>query len=294
MRDLKDRTALVTGASQGIGVYIARALAAEGMNLILAARSADKLESVAEDLRATGCRVLCIPTDLSDRASLTALVERAEGEGGGVDLLINNAGVELSMAFDKVPVGDIDQIIEVNLRAPIVLSRLLLSKMIQRGQGHIVNISSLAGLGGAAYQELYCATKHGLVGFTRSLRATASNEGYPVGCSVVCPGFIDDVGMYMKMSRESGVKAPLSFGTSPPERVARAVVRAVKRHVPEIVVNPMPMRPLVAVALFAPRFALWLLNRLGISRFFEAAAKQQSGRSDTAADPVPDTAAPTR
>ena len=252
MRDLKNRTALVTGASQGIGVYIARALAAEGMNLILAARSADKLESVAEDLRATGSEVLCIPTDLSDRASLAALAERVEGEGGGVDLLINNAGVELSMLFGEVPMEDIDQIIEVNLRAPIVLSRLLLPKMIRRGRGHIVNISSLAGLGGVAYQELYCATKHGLVGFTRSLRATASNEGYPVGCSVVCPGFIDDVGMYADMSRESGVKAPLSFGTSPPERVARAVVRAVQRDVPEIVVNPMPIRPLLVVALFAP------------------------------------------
>lgn len=279
MRDLKNRTALVTGASQGIGVYIARALAAEGMNLILAARSADKLESVAEDLRTTGSEVLCIPTDLSDRASLAALAERVEGEGGGVDLLVNNAGVELPMLFGEAPIGDIDQIIEVNLRAPIVLSRLLLSKMIRRGRGHIVNISSLAGLGGAAYQELYCATKHGLVGFTRSLRATASNEGYPVGCSVVCPGFVDDVGMYVNMSRESGVKAPLSFGTSPPERVARAVVRAVQRDVPEIVVNPMPIRPLLVVALLAPRFALWLLNQLGISRFFEAAAKQKLSKN---------------
>ena len=87
MRNLRNRTALVTGASMGIGVYIARALAAEGMNLILAARSADKLEQVADDIRATGRMVLCIPTDLSVRDSLSELVERAEGEGGGVDVL---------------------------------------------------------------------------------------------------------------------------------------------------------------------------------------------------------------
>jgi len=80
-------------------------------------------------------------------------------------------GHDRASGCGEAPLGDIDQIIEVNLRAPIVLSRLLLSKLIQRGRGHIVNISSLAGLGGAAYQELYCATKHGLVGFTRSLRA---------------------------------------------------------------------------------------------------------------------------
>ena len=91
MKELHGRTALVTGASRGLGVYIARALAAEGMNLILAARSADALETVAEDLRQSGTKVLSVPTDLGNRTSLEALVARAEGEGGGVDLLVNNA-----------------------------------------------------------------------------------------------------------------------------------------------------------------------------------------------------------
>ena len=275
MRDLEGRMALVTGASQGIGVYIARALAAEGMNLILAARSSAKLESVAEDLRATGCRVLCIRTDLGDRSSLEALAERAEQEGDGVDLLVNNAGAEHWSAFDQLPVEAIDRLIEINLNAPMVLSRLLLPKMIQRGRGHIVNISSVAGLGGVAYAEPYCATKHGLVGFTRSFRATALSEGYPVSCSVICPGLVADAGMYDDIRRELDLNAPPLLGTSPPEKVARAVVRAVKRDLPEIVVNPTPIRPLVALALFAPRFALRLIMKLG-GRFFRTAAKHRT------------------
>lgn len=279
MRDLEGRMALVTGASRGIGVYIARALAAEGLNLVLAARSGDELEGVAEDLRATGCRVLCIPTDLSDRPSLEALVERAEQEGG-VDLLVNNAGAEHWSAFDQLPVEAIDRLIEVNLNAPMVLSRLLLPKMVQRGRGHIVNVSSVAGLGGVAYAEPYCATKHGLVGFTRSFRATALSEGYPVSCSVICPGLVSDAGMYDDIRRELDLKAPLLLGTSPPEKVAKEVVRAVKRDLPEIVVNPTPIRPLVALALFAPRFALRLIMKLG-GKFFRTAAKHRTRARST-------------
>lgn len=277
MEELQGRTALVTGASRGLGIYIARALAAEGMNLILAARSADALEKVAEDLRSSGTSVLCVPTDLGDRASLTALVNRAEGEGGGVDLLVNNAGLEWSMAYDQIPVETIDDLIEINLRAPLVLSRLFLPKMLERGRGHIVSVSSVAGYGAVAYSEPYCATKGGLISFTRSFRATAKLLDYPVNCSVVSPGFVEDAGMYNDMATEFGVKAPLAFGTSPPQKVAAAVVRAAKRDVPEIIVNPTPIRPLVALALFAPRLALWIIMKLG-GGFFGVVADQRAQR----------------
>ena len=275
MKELHGRTALVTGASRGLGVYIARALAAEGMNLILAARSADPLEKVAADLRRSGTKVLCIPTDLGDRASLEALVARAEGEGGGVDLLVNNAGLEWSMAYDQIPLETIDDLIEINLRAPLVLSRLFLPKMLERGRGHIVNVSSLAGYGAVAYSEPYCATKAGLIGFTRSMRATAKLLNYPVNCSVVSPGFVADAGMYNDMASKFGVKAPVAFGTSSPQKLAAAVVRAAKRDVPEIIVNPTPIRPLIALALFAPRLALWIVMKLG-GGFFGVIADQRA------------------
>ena len=273
MKDLRDRTALVTGASRGLGVHIASALAAEGMNLILAARSAERLEAVASELRATGCEVLCVPTDLSDRASVNALVERAEGDGGGVDLLVNNAGIEHTITFDKVSVESLDEMVEVNLRAPMVLSRLLLPKMIARGRGHIVNVSSGAGFAGVPYQEPYCATKAGVIGLTRAFRASAKTEGYPVGCSVICPGFVAEAGMYDDLSRQFGVKAPRALGTTRPEKVASAVIRAVKRDVPEIVVNPTPIRPLAVLAVIFPRLAIWLALRLGLAKFFGPIAR---------------------
>jgi short-subunit dehydrogenase len=276
MRDLQNRTALVTGASRGLGVYIARALAAEGMNLILAARSVEGLDRVADELRATGCSVLCIPTDLSDRASVHVLVERAEAESDGVDLLVNNAGVEHVMRFDQVSLDQLDDMIEVNLRAPMILSRLLLPRMIERGRGHIVNISSGAGLGGVPYSEAYCATKHGVMGLTRGLRATAGAEGSPIGCSVICPGFVSDAGMYDDMVREFGVKAPSTFGTSPPSKVASAVVRAVKRDLLEVIVNPTPLRPLIVLGAFSQRLATWLLLRLGAAKVFGPIAKSRS------------------
>lgn len=277
MKNLKGRVALVTGASRGLGPHIARALADEGMNLVLAARSADKLEAVAEEIRAMGQRVLCIPTDLGDPQSLAALVERAEAETAGVDLLVNNAGVEHMMPFDQVPVSTLDQVIDVNLRAPMVLSRLLLPKMLARGRGHIVNVASAAGYGGIPYQESYCATKAGLIGLTRAFRGTSAYDGNPVGCSVVSPGFVAEAGMYDDMVNSHGVKAPSALGTTRPANVAAAVIRATKRDLPEIIVNPMPVRPLAILALIAPRFATWLLIRLGVMRVFGPVAEGRVG-----------------
>lgn len=275
MKDLRDRTAVVTGASRGLGVYIARALAAEGMNLILAARSAEGLDAVADELRAKGCNVLCIPTDLSDRASVHALAERAEAESDGVDVLVNNAGVEYAMPFEQIPVDQLDEAVEVNLRAPMVLARLLLPRMIARGRGHIVNISAANGLFGTPYSEALCATKHGMVGFTRGLRATVESEGHPVGCSVICLGFVTESGMYHNLSKEFSIKAPRTLGTSRPEKVASAVVRAIRRNLPEVFVNPIPLRPVAVLAALFPRLAIWLVLRLGAGKVFGPVAKSR-------------------
>ena len=263
MVPLRGRTALVTGASRGIGVYIAQALAAQGMQLILTARSEEALARVADGLRTGGAAVRCLPADVSDRAQLEALATAAEAEGG-VDVLVNNAGLDEAIPYDKALPERLDRLIDVNLRAPMILTRLLLPKMIARGRGHIVNVASLAGLIGVPYEEAYSATKHGLVGFTRSLRGTAIGEGYPVGASVICPGFISAVGMYADATAATGMEAPATFGTSSPEDVAQAVVHAIVEDEPEIVVNAMPVRPMLLLQTLSPRLFTWVGKRTGV------------------------------
>src|SRR5205809_4432092 len=149
------QTAIVTGASHGIGPFIVRALAKEGMNLVLAARSGQELEQLASaaDIRAAGVHVLTVPTDVTIRDARSALVTTAEHTFGSVDVLVNNAGGDLQREFHYYTAEDVETLIHLNLTGPIELTRLLLPGMLQRKQGHIVNISSLGGSIGFPYTE---------------------------------------------------------------------------------------------------------------------------------------------
>jgi short-subunit dehydrogenase len=239
---LAGAVALVTGASRGIGPVLAEALARRGVNLVLAARNQGELQAVAEKLRAHGVRVVAVPTDLADRPQLHALVARAVLELGRIDILVNNAGLEQICRFDRLSESDADQFIEVNLSAPIQLSRLVLPGMLERGVGRIINIASVAGLGPAAFGETYGATKAGLLGFTRSLRASLKTLKSPVSVSAICPGFISDSGMFADLQAAHALKAPALLGTCTPDEVAAAVLRAIERDEPELIVAHRPLR----------------------------------------------------
>ncbi len=273
MKDLWGRTALVTGASRGLGVYIARALADEGMNLVLAARTAEGLEAARAEAESKNRKALALVTDVSDPAQLRGLAEKADSAFGGVDVLVNNAGIDMLYRFEGLAEDDVDAGIDVNLRAPMQLARLLLPGMLERRRGHIVNISSLAGKYGPAFNEVYAATKAGLVGFTQSLRM--SYQGTGVSASVICPGFVSEVGMYARGVEESGVEAPKTLGVSQPEAVSSAVVRAIRRDAPEVIVNPLPIRPLLAFGQLAPGLGEKLALRMGAGRVFEDAVEWQ-------------------
>ena len=255
MKNLEGKVALVTGASKGLGVQIARALAREGVHLVLAARSEALLGEACRVATELGVKAIAVPVDLAKRESLERLATRAEQTFGRVDLLINNAGVLHTSDFATIDPAAIEETLSVNLRAPMLLSRRVMPGMIARGEGHIVNISSVAGLGGAAYVESYAATKHALVGFTRSLRLTLQAEGHPIGASVVCPGFVPDTGMFHDSMRATGATMPSRFGLANAEDVARAVVRAIRRDEPEIVVNSLPVRPIVLLLTLFPSLA---------------------------------------
>ncbi len=246
MKDLKGKTAVVTGASRGLGPYIARALAGEGMHLVLAARSASELEDVAASLRAGGAQAIAVPANVAAAADREALVAAAGREFGAVDVLVNNAGIERTYPYHLIDPVDIEHIIAVNLTAPMLLTRSVLPGMLERRRGHVVNVSSIAGKVGPPYNEPYAATKAGLIGFTESLRAECHGTG--VSASVVCPGFVAEAGMFETSRREHPVQLPRLLGATTPAAVARAVVRVIKRDLPEALVSPGFPRALMTLA----------------------------------------------
>ncbi len=160
--------------------------------------------------------------------------------------------------------------VRVNLIAPMLLTWLVLPGMLERRQGHIVNMSSLAGKAGPAYEEPYGATKAGLIGFTQSLRGTYRRSG--VSASVVCPGFVEE-GMYAKTKEEFGTVVPRLLGVSKPEVVASAVIRAIKKDLPEVIVNPGPIRPLLMMTAISPNLGEWMIERIGAVAVFRKVAE---------------------
>jgi short-subunit dehydrogenase len=265
---LKGRTAILTGASYGFGPYIARALAREGVSVALAARSADWLAGVAEELSSMAAKAVVVPVDLRDARAREALVARAEAELGPIDILVNNAGVHYGGRLHVRTPAHIDAVIETNLTAPIALTHRVLPTMLRRGTGHIVQIASLAGKVALPYFSLYSATKHGLVGFTHALQAELHGTG--VHASVVCPGFVEGEGMWARLGRPVHV----AFGLSKPEAVAAAVVAALKHEPVETIVNPLPVRPVIAAWALAPGFASSLFRAIRIDRFMREASLQ--------------------
>jgi short-subunit dehydrogenase len=241
-------TVLLTGASGGIGQAIARAVAPVSGELILSGRRTDVLEPLAGELAA---RV--IACDLSVREDLERLVE----EAGPVDVLIANAGMTAGGLLGELTQPEIDQMLEVNLRAPIALARALTPGMMERGRGHVVVMSSLQGKAATPVASVYCAAKFGLRGFALALREDLRRHG--VGVSVVLPGFIRDAGMFA----DSGAALPPGVGTRSPEDVAAAVVSAIEANRAEVEVAPLGLRLGTAAAAVAPALSAAVSRRLG-------------------------------
>jgi|MGYP005806424431 3-oxoacyl-[acyl-carrier protein] reductase len=186
MFDITGRKALVTGASGGIGEEIARTLHALGAIVGLHGTRVEKLETLAADL---GDRVFVLPANLSDRAEVKALGARAEAEMGGVDILVNNAGITKDGLLARMSDADWDQVMEINLASMFVLTRELIHPMMKRRFGRIVNITSVVGVTGNPGQVNYCASKAGMIGFSKSLAQEVASRNITVNC--VAPGFIE-------------------------------------------------------------------------------------------------------
>ncbi|MGO4139001.1 3-oxoacyl-[acyl-carrier-protein] reductase [Rhizobium brockwellii] len=186
MLDLSGRKALVTGASGGIGEEIARLLHKQGAIVGLHGTRVEKLEALAADL---GERVKIFPANLSDRDEVKALGQKAEADLEGVDILVNNAGITRDGLFVRMSDEDWDSVIEVNLTSAFRLTRELTHPMMRRRYGRIINITSVVGVTGNPGQANYCASKAGMIGFTKSLAQEIATRNVTVNC--VAPGFIE-------------------------------------------------------------------------------------------------------
>jgi len=186
MFDLTGKTALVTGASSGLGLAIARTLHKAGATVGLSGTRREALEGLASELKE---RAHILPCNLSDRADTDKLIPAAEAALGGVDILVNNAGITRDMLFMRMKDEDWDAVLAVNLTAAFRLSRAVLRGMMRKRYGRIINITSVAGAVGNPGQANYTAAKAGLTGMTKSLANEVASRGVTVNC--VAPGVIE-------------------------------------------------------------------------------------------------------
>ena len=186
MFDLSGRTALVTGASGGIGAAIARGLHAQGAAVVLSGTRKDALDELAAEL---GERVHVIAASLSDRSAIEALIAGAEAAMGSLDILVNNAGITKDGLMMRMKDADWDDVIAVNLTAPFLLSRAAVKGMVKRRFGRIINITSIVGVAGNPGQANYCASKAGIIGMSKALASEVATRNITVNC--IAPGFIE-------------------------------------------------------------------------------------------------------
>ena len=268
--ELRGSVAILTGASRGIGTYLAEALARRGVDIALAARSAEDLEENANIVRRVGARAITVPTDVTKQADLEELVRRAESELGPVDLLINNAGIERYAYFETSDIESIEAIMRTNVLGPQILSRLVTPGMVARRRGHVVNISSVAGKTAVPFNVIYSSSKHALVGFSWSLREEMRRHN--VGVSVICPGFVSDAGMHHDWSK--GTTPPKVAKTVSPEKVTEKTIEAIEKNKAEVVVAGGLLPWADVFAAFSPEIPAAIGRKSGSYDYLEKEARK--------------------
>jgi short-subunit dehydrogenase len=262
--DLRGKTVLLTGASTGLGPYIARRLHREGARFVLSARNEEALSKLAKELGDSRFVVADLSRDGEP--------ERLAKEAGEIHVLVSNAGVPASGPLATFAIEEIDRAIAVNLRAGIILARELAPAMVERKEGHIVFMASAAGKIPAPSLTLYNATKFGIRGFALALREELIGTG--VGVSTVNPTYVSGAGMWA----ETGLKANPIAGEVTPDQVAEAVFRAITKNKAEIDVVRLPMRASLKVLGIAPGLFMSVARSTGANRESERISQRQKNK----------------
>lgn len=242
--EISGRTALLTGATGGLGRAIAQGLAGAGATLVLSGRRGEELLALAESLPGKDHRVLV--ADLAEDGE----AEKLAAAAAGVDLLVANAGLPGAGWLAEFSADEVKRALRVNLEAPMLLARALFPEMLERGSGHLVFVSSLSGKAASPRTSVYNATKFGLRGFALGLRTDLAPRG--IGVSLVSPGFVRDAGMFA----EAGGKTPPLMGTTTPAAVSDAVLRAIKDDRVEVTVAPLLDRVAAHAGLVSPSISV--------------------------------------
>lgn len=249
---IEGRRILVSGATGGLGRAISHRLASEGASLVLSARNRDALEQLAEELPGDPSSHQVIESDLTESDA----PERLIAASGELDGLIVNAALPGTGRLESFSDAELRRAVRVNFEVPLIMARELAPSLCAKGSGHLVFIASLAGKVASPRGSVYSSTKFGLRGLAFGLREDLRPEG--VGVSLVSPGFVRDAGMF----HDTGSEAPAVLGTTTPEKVAKAVSRAIRKDRSEITVAPIRQRVAAEIGYRHPEWA-GRIQRLG-------------------------------
>ncbi|MFI0406668.1 SDR family NAD(P)-dependent oxidoreductase [Actinomadura sp. 3N508] len=249
------KTALVTGATGGLGQVIAHTFTARGVRPVLTGRNSDTLTRLADELDCPA-----ITADITADGDFAALMQQA----GPIDILVANAGISGPVSLADATLEEIDAFVAVNLRAPMRMARIAAEQMARQGGGHIVFMSSLGGRIPLPRMSLYCSTKHGLRGFAHAIRADLASHG--IGVSVICPTFVRDAGMVTRQP----VPLPPWAPTCTAQQVADAVYRAIVTNTAEILVAPWYLRQITRLSGLSPAIPAGINRLTRLDRHAEA------------------------
>lgn len=234
IRKLSGTTAVITGATSGIGRETALQFARDGVSVVVAGRREERLRQLVSEIESTGGQALGVVTDVAEQAQVDHLIESAVEAFGRIDTLVNNAGVAFAGRFDQMTLEDFRRVMDVNFWGAVYASKAVVHRMReQRGGGVIINVSSIFGKRGVPFQTAYCASKFALAGFSEALRAEVMSDGIDV--STIFPGAVETE-IFESAANQTGMELPSFVPKFPAKALARIIVQTARFPQPEVVI----------------------------------------------------------